>query len=73
MTETGCILARKQIMVTVKGKVSPCCNFSKSIPIEQYQEEIENYASKLEQGERIPECNLCWEAEDRGIMSVRQS
>lgn len=73
MTDTKCVLARKQIMLSEQGRVAPCCNFSVNIPIADYEDIAEGYATRLDNGERIPECNLCWETESKGFTSVRQS
>lgn len=72
MSDTKCIVMRKQLTVS-NEKVTPCCNFTKNIPIETYEEDIEEYAKLLDQGIRIDECKLCWDAEDSGMTSVRQS
>lgn len=63
---------RKQLTVS-NEKVTPCCNFTKNIPLDKYEEETERYAQMLDQGIRIDECKLCWDAEDNGMTSVRQS
>jgi sulfatase maturation enzyme AslB (radical SAM superfamily) len=72
MEAIRCEIMRKQIMVEPK-RISPCCNFTTSLPIENYRSTVEQYAKKLDAGIKIPECKLCWQAEDRGITSVRQS
>lgn len=73
MTDTKCVLIRKQVMLSEQGRVAPCCNFSTDIPIDQYHEKAEEYAKQLDNGIKIPECSLCWETEDKGFTSVRQS
>jgi molybdenum cofactor biosynthesis enzyme MoaA len=72
MSDTKCIIVRKQLTVS-DTKVTPCCNFSKNIPLDKYEEEIEKYAKLLDDGVRIDECRMCWDTEDSGFTSVRQS
>ena len=55
------------------GKVMPCCHFGEHIPIEDYEKVTTEYAERLESGERIPQCQGCWQTEDKGLVSVRQS
>lgn len=73
MSDTKCILMRKQLMVTERGKVAPCCNFKKSIPLDTYEQEAEEYAKLLDAGVKLDECSVCWETERDGLTSVRQS
>ena len=55
------------------GKVMPCCHFGEHIPIDNYEEITTQYAERLEQGEKIAQCQGCWKTEERGLVSVRQS
>lgn len=73
MTDTRCILIRKQIMLSEQGRVAPCCNFLTNIPIDDYENVAESYAKQLDEGNKIPECNVCWQTEEKGFTSVRQS
>lgn len=70
---TFCPLMRHQLTINQMGKVMPCCHFGEHIPIEDYVKVTEKYAKRLESGERIPQCQGCWQTEDKGLVSVRQS
>lgn len=72
-SDTFCPLMRHQLTINQMGRVMPCCHFGEHIPIEHYQEVTKNYAERLESGERIPQCQGCWQTEDKGLVSVRQS
>ena len=64
---------RHQLTINQMGRVMPCCHFGEHIPIEEYKEVTKDYAERLESGERIPQCQGCWQTEDKGLVSVRQS
>jgi hypothetical protein len=64
---------RHQLTITQLGRVTPCCHFGEHIPIDKYEEITTRYAEKLEQGEKIPQCQGCWTTEEQGLVSVRQS
>lgn len=70
---TFCPLMRHQLTINQMGKVMPCCHFGEHIPIDNYEEVTAHYAERLEQGEKIPQCQGCWKTEERGLVSVRQS
>jgi uncharacterized Fe-S cluster-containing radical SAM superfamily protein len=70
---TFCPLMRHQLTINQMGKVMPCCHFGEHIPIDKYEEVTAQYAARLEQGEKIPQCQGCWKTEERGLVSVRQS
>jgi len=70
---TFCPLMRHQLTINQMGKVMPCCHFGEHIPIEKYEQTTKEFAEKLEAGERIPQCQGCWQTEDKGLVSVRQS
>jgi len=63
---------KHQLMAEPK-RIAPCCNFKGNIPLDDYHNQIEQYLQQLDQGIKIPECRLCWESEDNGFVSVRQS
>ena len=63
---------KHQIMAEPK-RIAPCCNFKGNIPLDDYHNHIQQYIKQLDQGIKIPECRLCWETEDNGFVSVRQS
>lgn len=70
---TFCPLMRHQLTINQMGRVMPCCHFGEHIPIEKYEQITTEYAERLEAGERIPQCQGCWQTEDKGLVSVRQS
>ena len=72
-SSTFCPLMRHQLTINQMGKVMPCCHFGEHIPIEDYEKITTEYAERLESGERIPQCQGCWQTEDKGLVSVRQS
>lgn len=62
-------------MVDVKdhnhARLAPCCHFGKDLKPENFLEEVKKYDKLLEQGVRLEECKKCWDAEDKGLQSVR--
>lgn len=72
-SSTFCPLMRHQLTINQMGKVMPCCHFGEHIPIDKYEETTTKFAEQLEAGERIPQCQGCWQTEDKGLVSVRQS
>ena len=63
-----------QIFTPSKGPVEPCCRVRrkpehKDMPFEEY---IKYLQEGLKQS-RIPECQVCWQHEDKGMVSMRQS
>lgn len=72
-SSTFCPLMRHQLTINQRGEVMPCCHFSEHIPIEKYKDITTVYAERLESGEKIPQCQGCWQTESKGLVSVRQS
>lgn len=70
---TFCPIMRHQLTINQMGKVTPCCHFGEHVPIEKYKEITTQYAKRLDQGEKIPQCQGCWQTEEQGLVSVRQS
>ena len=63
-----------------KGKItfSPCCFFDtskkyKSVAEYWNSDEIKELRQYFIENKRHPGCNQCWNAEDKGIKSLRQS
>lgn len=70
-----CTAMKYQLMVDFKehghARLAPCCHFGKDLEPENFLEEVKKYDKLLEQGVRLKECSQCWEAEDKGLQSVR--
>ena len=70
-----CALAHAgQIYSPDRGPYEPCCRVirkpeHKNMPFEEYTKYLQDGLKKS----RIPECTACWQHEDNGIVSMRQS
>lgn len=73
MINTYCPFIYHQQMVDFYGKVSACCQFEASSNYEQYDQMMEPFRQAMEQGEKIKPCRRCWQDEDNGFPSLRQS
>jgi glutamate-1-semialdehyde 2,1-aminomutase len=84
--QTYCVLAWKHLQINPEGTAKLCCRASGSVhdgagryqsldalPVEavwnsRYMQDVRR---KMVNGERLPECSLCYEAEDAGRASYR--
>lgn len=60
-------------MVDFQGKASACCQFEKSVPLREYNSMIEPYRQAMINGEKIAPCRRCWNDEEQGFPSLRES
>lgn len=73
MSNTYCPFIYHQQMVDFHGKVSACCQFEASSNYEQYDQMMEPFRQAMERGEKIKPCRRCWQDEENGLPSLRQS
>lgn len=67
-----CAYLEQQITLDHLEQPRPCCQFSKTISIDNYQKDAQKYVDRLYNGEQISECSMCWNLENKGIRSLRQ-
>lgn len=73
MSNTYCPFIDHQIMIDFEGKASACCQFEAYSLLKDYPAFIENYKQQMMAGEKIKPCRRCWEDEEKGFPSLRQS
>lgn len=73
MSITYCPLIEHQKKIDPRGKVSPCCYFEDSSSLDDYDSMIKPYIEEMDRGNRMKPCRRCWQDEDQGIPSLRQS
>lgn len=73
MSDTFCILPYIHHHIDVEGKTRLCCNAKPNPNLKSFgDEEYVSIRQKLNQGEKIIECQKCWDREAKGITSFRQ-
>lgn len=73
MSNTYCPFIDHQIMIDFEGKASACCQFEDNSKVKDYPALIKNYKQQMMAGEKIKPCRRCWEDEEKGFPSLRQS
>jgi MoaA/NifB/PqqE/SkfB family radical SAM enzyme len=78
---TLCVMPHFNLEYANNGQIKACC-FIKDVlrdqndttPVQQifHADKISNLRHRLMQGQRPPECNICWEQENKGLQSLRQ-
>lgn len=76
-----CINLWKGLHIGTLGEVKPCCFWNSSFGnihdgdvYSQYNTvKAQSFRSRMLSGEKLPECRLCYEQEDRGMGSLRKS
>lgn len=73
MSDTFCILPYIHHHIDVEGKNRLCCNAKPNFNLKNFGDnEYVSIRQKLNQGEKISECQKCWDKEAKGITSFRQ-
>ena len=81
MNKIECTYPYNQINWGADGTMSPCCQLGKRRKlfgniktIEEYlkSKELEDLKTRLNNGEKVPECWRCWKQESLGIPSMRE-
>jgi wyosine [tRNA(Phe)-imidazoG37] synthetase (radical SAM superfamily) len=76
--KTFCIEPYKQIHFDSRGNMGPCCQFIGQRPdvknLDEYlnSDWLENIKHHLSIGNKISNCEFCWQQEDAGAKSMRQ-
>ena len=81
-SDSFCIYPWINLRIDTVGKISPCCKFEPSELIENIATNNikEIYLGKpmsdlregFRQGQKPPQCNICWREEEAGLESMRQ-
>lgn len=61
------------MMIDYQGKVSACCQFEETSTYDNYDQMMEPYRTAMIKGEKITPCRRCWDDENKGFPSLRQS
>ena len=76
---TFCVAPWVHACVTPTGHLTPCCqwlgkNTHYYTEFEDWinSDKMQSIRKSLDNGERIPECRMCWTSEDAGSVSTRQ-
>ena len=79
-SRTFCAAPWAHIFVGGNGKLGPCCAWNTNQLSGSYTqimkfyngEEMRNLRKQLHHGEQVPACNICWQEEAHGKLSMRQ-
>jgi len=79
---TFCILPWIHVNASISGKYRPCCNSDAEFSKRDYKQplnkafqskEMKEIRRAMSNGEKPKECRVCWEREEKGALSFRQT